>query len=546
MSQLVFKIWALLALSAAIGITVGWLVRAVGVREMERSLRREAEKAQTDARAQRDEAARLAAKLQTKSQNTSSQDQVRLEAELRSVQAQADREAAHANDLRARLRSLEDQIAADSLKREDEAREASPLGDKGEAARLRIELARLRADQAAQAQAKNEAQSAETVAMQAENAELRAELERLSSFEDEARQLRLAALNSEADTLQIKLEKAERILQALSEADEAGYGYDEGGDLPPWRHARVRWLEHEIAQLRMERANSGESGGFVAVGDSAKTEDVIDQPTIGEDVRALLARVAELEGQVETARAAEAASREGGDADGGDTAGGVRADSDSGDDVSALSRLTWRNKYLTSRVKFLEDRAQTADGAGDDGEGAAALEAEALELARLRARVEDLERRNEDLLALKPAGDGEPSDDGEDDGVEPVAWRNRYLSSRVTYLEGLVQQLQAREGGDPSAVHGEVKSLQAALAGAKAQADEAARLRLRVKELEGQGSEDAASHAPSDERALEWRNRYLTSRVRYLEERLATQIGDAGDVPVEADAQGDHEGAPIV
>lgn len=513
MSQLVMKIWALLALSGAIGVIVGWLIRSVGVRETHRALRKDAQKAQGEARAQRDEAARLAAKLQAETQSNTSQDVARLESEVRAAQAQADREAANANDLRTRLRALEDQIAAQALDQPAGAEPASPLGERGEVARLRIELARVRADQAAKSQSRAEERSAEQLALRAENAELRSEVDRLSQVEDEVRTLRADALNSQTDELQAKLDSAEQILEALSEADEAGYDQHAGANLPPWRHARLRWLEHEIEQFRSERQEHSDAPRPSAT----TTEEVLDPPPLGEDMRALLSRIADLERSLETARAAAPAPAV-------DVAGAP--------EVNDISRLTWRNQYLTSRVRYLEERAQLEAGERVEGEGLSDAAGEVvdgdLEVSRLRARVGDLERRNEELLQLKSDA---PTEEVGEDGAEPAAWRNRYLTSRVSYLEGRVKELEEQGGGADTALHGEVERLTAALAGAQAQADEAARLRVRLAELDAKTPDDG-SPAPGDERTLEWRNRYLTSRVRFLEERLAlAEGGQAGDTP---------------
>ncbi len=527
MSQLIIKIWVLLAVSGVIGALAGWLIRALGVRERERHLREEVEAAEAKSRGHRDEAARLAAKLQVESNAASGREVSRLESDLRAAQAQADREAAAADDLRGRLSALERQIADMGAAAEAVAISQGGGSQDADNARMRMEIVRLKANLAA---AEDNAQADLDMAKLREALEdARAEAETLRGQTEELELLR-ERLDAAEDAAQgtSRGGQAEEALRALAEGDEDRYAFNAPGSAPPWLQARVRWLEQELAEARSGAANP-------APGEPATQPEPDHDDQAAETIKALGEEIAELKTALETAQS--------------------KMRTEAGDTAQAageVSRLTWRNRYLTSRVRYLEERAKvdpaervggegvedvdsTADGAPPD----AAAMAEAQDLAaRLGARVADLERRNEELAALQNA---KPQD--EEGDAQSTEWRNRYLTSRVEYLERrLAEQPQAASGEEDN-LRAEIERLNARLAGAQSQADEAARLRMRVAELEA----GAVAARPTEEygdRALEWRNRYLTSRVKYLEERLATSTGPAEAPPTEAEPSGDANEGP--
>ncbi len=516
MSQLLLKIWVLLAIAAAMGVIVGWLIRAVGVRENERRLRGDIDAAQSDARAQRDEAARLAAKLQAETNAASSHELARLEAELRAAQAQADREAANAEDLRSRLYALEEQIASQGSAEAKAAptSEAASGQDRGETARLRMEIARLKANLAANAVAEERAEQLDEA--RSEIRRLQGEVTRLTEIERELARMREEEQGRDGELSRAeRLARAEATLRALAEGDEASYAALSTKDAPGWLHARLRWLEMELDTARSEAANATAATPAVPTQPDPPTDGQSDSRPLNDNEQALLSRVQQLE--------AELAEAKGGDA----------LAADDPDSISDVTRLEWRNRYLTSRVQYLEERGAVDEDDRTEGEGINLqatdhLEAAEDEVARLRARVADLERRNEELLSLDS-----PSKADDNEG-QPTEWRNRYLTSRVAYLERRVAELEGGDQHQDESARQEADRLRAQLAGAQAQADEAARLRIRVAELEA----GAVSPGPAEEhgdRAIDWRNRYLTSRVKYLEERLAeaTSVREGHSGPAE-------------
>jgi len=86
-----------------------------------------------------------------------------------------------------------------------------------------------------------------------------------------------------------------------------------------------------------------------------------------------------------------------------------------------------------------------------------------------------------------------------------------YLASRVRYLE---RQLEEKGSESGSASEDELRTK---LAKVEAEAGDAARLRARISELERSldraKSDDDGAAKNEGEYALEWRNRYLSSRV---------------------------------
>ena len=200
-------------------------------------------------------------------------------------------------------------------------------------------------------------------------------------------------------------------------------------------------------------------------------------------------------------------------------------EADDGSDKAAdMARLRWRNEYLSSRSKHLETQLAEAKAnvrvvtppAPQTEEPAPREDL----IARLQSRVAELEGAAEGAANIAPTPASGGADGGDSYSLE---WRNRYLASRVRYLE----QRMAEGGiidadGDSGAASGGRSG------GDKA---EIALLRSKVNELEQslRKARAAAAVEPDAEEgdyALEWRNRYLSSRVKYLEERLAETGSD--------------------
>lgn len=493
MTYLVAQIWLFLLAASIVGLIVGALLSAAAGGARVRDLRRKLEEVEVGASQTRDEAARLSAQIQRRGGGEDDAERIRaLERELeaanreaRRAQEVADREAARAGELQARV--VEAEAGA------GESARASGLvlpHDEGRGGEL---------------------------------AEARAEIEALNR--------RLAEAEPALTELALLRDRVGELEAGASPEQGSGEARADNERL----RARVDELEHALA-ARAGAANDGEA-------------------------EALRARVAELEASLAGARAAETDASLDIDPPEGEAPG---------DSASALAHLRWRNRYLDSRVTYLESKMAEAG----TNPAVASLERE---LETLRARNEALERRVtaggdnglsvgqvDELIRLreKVAGleNASPAD-----GAEAVArtadvkgpesaregfsleWRNRYLASRVRYLEGRLEEaLEETKPAEPSVDEDELNRLRRQVAGFQAQSDEIARLRARLNEYEAGGGpvgggegerlrmriaelERALAERDGDDaplrgeaaHALEWRNRYLTSRVKYLEERLA-------------------------
>ncbi len=530
MQYLIVQIWALLAAAAVVGLFIGWLIRGGSLGARLRDIRRQLRESENETVRQRDEAARLAAELQRISPTDaiSAVSVERLQGQLAEAQAVADREAAAADALRERLSALED-VAEPAATGEDTA-----LSDR--VAELEEDNARL--EEALAAAREGDAPLAldpeETDALRARIAQLTARLAdaepaaaELADARRELAALRARAADPDGEAVE-ELAGLRARMSALEDGDEAAFLEGDENRRGHWLAARNRWLERKIEQLQ---------GGEPPAPSAVEAEAI-----------ELRARVAELE------------------------AGGSAAprDDEAAGDMAELSRLRWRNRYLVSRVSYLESRAQpiATDETPASGEDAAS------EIDRLRARnaeleevtsggaggsalQEELERLRTRVVELENAGPigDEASPEGETYSLE---WRNRYLASRVRYLERRLSDAEtaapvASSAGD-TAAEAELERLRAQVSGLQAQAEEAPRLRARLAEMQGGGAvsvgdaeteplrgrireleqaleeaRDGRGARHEGDYALEWRNRYLTSRVRYLEERLAeTRRGGAG------------------
>lgn len=524
MTYLLAQIWVLLALAGLMGVFFGWLVRSFSARDRERSLQGRIEHEQSQFRRQQEESARLSAQLQARQSDGHDAKIALLERDVRQAVAKAAQETAEAERLRETVRSLQLQIAEQSV---------APLPP----AAPTLAPVAPNLDDAALTAAR-----AENDALRTEMAELQAELERRAAV------ARAPTAPSVDPELTARLAAAEARLQALETGDADAYA-DAGGEPPYWLAARTRWLEVKLAEAEHEAPAATEPTSKPALAlqeldglvDTPPQEneptqnDAVENDTVepnpveaGETVRALQDQVAALQQELDLARA-DLRDRENGRggqpavsetgvegpaaadaalptaiADDGaplaDAEGALEAPGNDGE----MERLRWRNAYLTSRVKRLEgDLAADAPKAPEDGSAAEALRAAQTEIAQLRVKI----------------GQIQADDAGSDVDDVSLVWRNRYLASRVSFLEGRLEEAQETGvNGDTLVLRQDVDELRSRLAGAQAQADEAARLRVRVTELEtalgGDGRE-----APLDQ-TLAWRNQYLTSRVKYLEDQI--------------------------
>lgn len=543
MQYLILQIWALIAAAAFVGLLMGWAIGAGANGARMRDFRRRMRELEGEAASQRDEAARLAAELQRSGREGDPVTEIRrLEFQLREAQTAAARERDTAGELRAQLVALESRkssgrrVDASEVEglhariRELETQLANTSSGDQELDRLRSRCAEIegaaREAEALRSQTNSDLQLIEELKrnVEAANAErdaLRSQNE--TDFEQEAE------LRAERDELQSRLD-------ALAEGDEAAFSDQEEPNRAHWLVARNNWLERKLTELQ---------GGEPAEPDASEQELI-----------ELRARVAELEKRPKPPPPEELASDD------------PSSEGEDADPAARVARLQWRIQYLSSRVEYLEGKqAQpAADSAeltrlrdrNEELERAAAVGAGAHglyeELERLRQRLQEFERAEPVDL------DDESADEGGEEGYT-LAWRNRYLGARVRFLERRVREYEESggaangaakaqeddeadvEGGLPARIRAElaglrsqaeqVPRLRARLAeleggdGARAAVQEAERLRARVSELERQlglaraGDGAARPSRNEGDYALEWRNRYLTSRVKYLEERLA-------------------------
>ncbi|MDX2234437.1 MAG: hypothetical protein NW200_08050 [Hyphomonadaceae bacterium] len=212
---------------------------------------------------------------------------------------------------------------------------------------------------------------------------------------------------------------------------------------------------------------------------------------------------------------------------------------------NALNRQSWRARYLQARVDYLE--------------GLAAAPAPA-------------------PVAPVPAA---PVDEEADNRKR---WRQRYLEARVAWLEGRTRDAHAQRAAlaaDVAARDVRVRDLEAALAAAPKEDPRLPEFAQRIAELEGAlaAARAEAGHgarrvaeleaeiaqlrahvaalearpAPEPVRevvrepdpeagSLRWRSRYLDSRVRFLEQAIASTPRDAGPAPA---APRDQSFAPL-
>lgn len=507
----VLAIWVSLVLAALIGAAVGAVLRSSSGRHQLRTLEDRLSEALEDAERNRAEAVRLSA-AQSLGQNDATE-RTRLQNELRDARSRVEQWQSHVDSQDARIRELEGELKAAEER-------AVPLGD-GEwqerAQRAEAEIERLNGELQSIAQSEgSDSDSAELVRLRQENetlhervAELMNENPDLDHLRNEISELRATNEKlADRDAIAAERDRLSQQMVAISAADREEFDAVDDDQKLAWLEARNQWL-----QDRLDDAKNGEVPGDV-------------------DVPGLRARIEELESDLvrvreerDAANAKAAQLTSNGSATEGEAAL-------TGEGQAEVARLRWRNRYLTSRVKYLEGKVdagveQLRNELIADPERAA----QEAELSRLRARIAQLER--------EPRGRS-----GEDDQeTYSLEWRNRYLSSRVRYLE---QQLAERNAVDALSQDGAPRAAvsKVRLNELEARVAEADQMRERIAELEHtiqqydarRDQSDAPVDGSSEEApggegsfALEWRNRYLTSRVRYLEERLAELRGNTAE-----------------
>ena len=570
MTYLIAEIWLFIAFAAAIGLLFGWMFRGGVSGARLRELRHRLAHAEAEAAEQRREAAELAARAERRTRPAptaedahaqvelrTARDHIsRLEVELRSARSEADRYSEEADELRFRLAEASSQ--------------AGEIGDTagGEFQALRGQVEELEA-KANDLVGRLERRDAEVgdplrrriAELEAEQRQLREAPPSAVPVVDEASQNRIAELEREVEALRARPEPppaepnrdAEEALHArVAELEGEVSAFDarlseSRDDARAPLLARIGELENELAQASASPAanpvSAEESGKLrettlqleAMKGEADRVRDEVERlrgelaarASQDDEATGLRATVADLETSLAATREAAAAAEERARAARPEmTLGGVDVNGGVEEVLrSESARMRWRANYLTSRIHFLEaqvrDSEKTAETAPHEMNGSASADVEALraENEKLAARVREFEERpTEDRSAEPP-----PNVEG---GGGSLEWRNRYLASRVRYLE--LQLEETAEGGrSPSE-----EDLRVKLAQAQAEAAEAVKLRARVSELERgndrSGRDDESPAKSEGEFALEWRNRYLSSRVKYLEDRLA-KSGDDGD-----------------
>ncbi len=473
MAYLLAQMWTLLVLAGAISLGLGLAAGALLARRRVTALVADVDRARHETDSYRQQAARLSAMVESQSvqartaQPAADPRQVaELEAAVRAARSAADREAAHAEELRARVSALETAAAAVDTRTEPESNPEALAAAEAEVTRLREELDLARAARAlvGERDQEDQARAAELEEARARVAELEPAVAALASLRRET-----ATWEAEREDLVA----AARRLAAIEAGDRAAYAEDAPARAPHWLSARNQWLEYKLADVQ---------GHAVAEPNEVEAEMI-----------ALRARVAELESLAFAYAPQNQATME---------------------STAEIERLRWRNQYLTSRVTYLEGKSEEAQDAP-----------RILENERLRARVAELEAaaatdlsdevaRLRARLAERDAGTVAPQG-GDDNTV--LSWRNRYLTSRVDYLERRLSDFESADIAPQSAEEPEAASLRAQVAGLQAQAEEASRLRARLAEVDAAGRGESAD----GDSTLQWRNRYLNSRVKYLEDQVA-------------------------
>lgn len=572
MTYLIAQIWLFIAVAAAVGLLFGWLFHGGVASARLRELRHSLAHARAEVDDQRREAAEMAARVERRGSGPSSSDLsalqsdlrqardriARLEAETRNAVSAADRYSEEAEELRQRIAELSSRSGGASAEERAAWRErVSELEQEAESLRRRLEARGAEADEGlkgriAELEAELEGRQERFAELQARAAEDRSAAVRVEELEAEAETLR-RRLAEQAETPPLGDADVDRISQLETEAERLrSQLMSIERDVAEPLRAQVAQLEGELEAARTMQgmqafaAAAAETGEVEALrAERDRLQDQLQARGADEaEFERMRERIAALEADVEAARsrAADAETRARAAAEAA-AAAPPRAQPiavNGAEEVQAeANRIKWRNSYLTTRIHYLESRlkGEEARRAGDyeavDPADEAPLAQARAEIARLEARIAEFEKNAD------KTGQPAPNVEGAGGSLE---WRNRYLASRIRYLE---QQLEGR-GAKPLAEGegGDEADLRLKLADAEERLKDLSKLKAKVSELEraveasGGDAAEAGVRAEA-QRALEWRVRYLSSRVKYLEDRLSkadvtpepTENGGGADAP---------------
>lgn len=184
-------------------------------------------------------------------------------------------------------------------------------------------------------------------------------------------------------------------------------------------------------------------------------------------------------------------------------------------------RDAWMLKYSEARIAVLESQLKDVPPAIPAGEPEGVVAAERIEAALTLEEKKSLEAENDALKAdleeavarlakaeAQPAAEPAPAKLNKEDAAKAarLSWQNKYLQSRVTYLEN---------------TGGRAMDDDVAVKDAPAPVDpiELETLRSEITVLKAELSRDTSGHGDAEQELarLRWRNRYLEGRLKYLE-----------------------------
>ena len=173
------------------------------------------------------------------------------------------------------------------------------------------------------------------------------------------------------------------------------------------------------------------------------------------------------------------------------------------EEEEARARAVWHERYLTSRVRYLESQVFDADTSSSDDVDALKAENEAL-----KARLESAETGASEAPSASAAD------------LAKTKWQNRYLQARMLFLESGAASSEDDMPASTSVsedVEMELNSLKSEITVLKAEID---------REAKGTGESE------QEMARLRWRNRYLEGRLKYLE-AASLDAEAVADTPVD-------------
>ena len=205
---------------------------------------------------------------------------------------------------------------------------------------------------------------------------------------------------------------------------------------------------------------------------------------------------------------------------------------DNDERVAILGRqrdeLTWRNRYLESRVRMLEETVSKAEQTA----GASAAVAQPELAARIEALQADNDRLQGEVQTLRarpaePDPAGRPAKDAEtEQELARLRWRNRYLESRLDYLEG---------NPETAAEEARVEAEREAASAAQRVSEDAANVQAR------QAAGESAVPEPAGEREPPAPSAPTASQATGLTGTIET-VDPSNDGPVSLGALGTGDG----